>query len=66
LAARKKVPQFIADVISLYESVQMGVVTHKQLTDDLRELAGVDIEAEWIKGREGDKDGRCEVDKNHN
>ena len=46
--AKKKAPKFIEDVASLYESVQMGVVTEQQLADSLYELAGVKIEAEWM------------------
>lgn len=49
--AKKKAPKFIEDVGSLYESVQMGIVTEQQLVDSLYELAGVKIEAEWIDKR---------------
>lgn len=34
--------------MSLYEAVQQGVVSDKQLADLLDELAGVKIEVEWI------------------
>lgn len=49
--AKKKAPKFIEDVASLYESVQMGIVTEQQLADSLYELAGVKIEAEWMDKR---------------
>lgn len=49
--AKKKAPKFIEDVISLYESVQAGVVTDEELAELLNELAGVNIEAEWLKKR---------------
>jgi hypothetical protein len=49
--AKKKAPKFIEDVISLYESVQAGVVTDEELAGLLSELAGVNVEAEWLKKR---------------
>ena len=49
--AKKKAPKFIEDVISLYESVQAGVVTDEELAGLLNELAGVNVEAEWLKKR---------------
>lgn len=55
--AKKKAPKFIEDVASLYESVQMGIVTEQQLADALYELSGVKIEAEWMKGRCKDEQG---------
>ena len=52
--AKKKAPKFIEDVISLYESVQAGVVTEKELADLLQDMAGVKIDADWLKTeREG-------------
>ena len=47
-SAKKRAPKFIEDVMSLYEAVQQGVVSDKQLADLLYELAGIKIEAEWI------------------
>lgn len=49
--AKKKAPKFIEDVISLYESVQAGVVTDEELAGLLNELAGINVEAEWLKKR---------------
>lgn len=49
--AKKKAPKFIEDVISLYESVQAGIVTDEELAGLLNELAGVNVEAEWLKKR---------------
>ena len=49
--AKKKAPKFIEDVISLYESVQAGAVTDEELAELLNELAGVNVEAEWLKKR---------------
>lgn len=47
-SAKKRIPKFIEDVISLYEAVQEGVVTDEQLADLLYEYAGVKIEADWL------------------
>lgn len=54
-SARKRIPKFIEDVISLYEAVQEGVVTDEQLADLLYEYAGVKIEADWLKGESEDE-----------
>lgn len=48
--AKKRAPKFIVDVISLYESVQAGVVTNEELAELLKEYADVTIEADWLKG----------------
>ena len=52
-SAKKKAPKFIEDVMSLYEAVQKGVVSDKQLADLLDELAGVKIDADWINKQDG-------------
>lgn len=49
--AKRKAPQFIEDVMSLYDSVEKGVVTEKELADLLFEYAGVKIEADWLKAK---------------
>jgi DNA-binding transcriptional MerR regulator len=54
-SARKRIPKFIEDVISLYEAVQKGVVSEQQLADLLDEYAGVKIEADWLKGEREDE-----------
>ena len=54
-SAKKRAPKFIEDVMSLYEAVQKGVVSDKQLADLLYELAGVKIDADWIKGNNNEK-----------
>lgn len=54
-SARKRIPKFIEDVISLYEAVQKGVVSEQQLADLLDEYAGVKIEADWLKGENEDE-----------
>ena len=50
-SAKKKAPKFIEDVISYYLSVQEGVVSEQELADLRYELAGVKVEAEWIRGK---------------
>ena len=54
-SAKKRIPKFIEDVISLYEAVQDGVVSEQQLADLLDEYAGVKIEADWLKGESKDE-----------
>ena len=54
-SAKKRAPKFIEDVISLYESVQEGVVTDQELADLLFDMAGVKIEADWLKGGKNDE-----------
>lgn len=49
-SAKKRAPQFIREVISLFHSANEGVVTKEQLADFLFETAGVKIEADWLKG----------------
>ena len=65
--AKQRMPKFIDDVMSLYESVSKGIVTNKELADSLYESTGIRIEAEWLKG--GVSDDVCEwriVDRPHN
>ena len=47
-SAKKRAPKFIEDVMGLYEAVEKGVVSEKQLADLLYELAGIKIEVDWI------------------
>ena len=54
-SAKKRAPKFIEDVMSLYDAVQHGVVSDKQLADLLDELAGVKIDADWMKGNDNEK-----------
>jgi hypothetical protein len=54
-SAKKRAPKFIEDVISLYESVQDGVVTERELADLLKEYAGITVNEEWLKKINRDK-----------
>ena len=51
--AKKKAPKFIEDVLSLYDSVQSGAVTQQELNELIWDLAGVKVDAEWMKLRKG-------------
>lgn len=50
--AKEKAPEFIEEVIGLYEAVQDGYVSDNQLAALLEEMAGVKIEAGWLKKNE--------------
>lgn len=49
-SAKKRAPKFIEEVTKYYLAVQEGVVTDQELADLLFDLAGVKIEADWLKG----------------
>ena len=51
-SAKQKLPKFIEQVASLFDSVQEGTVSEQELADLLYDLAGVKIEAEWMKKNE--------------
>lgn len=50
-SAKKRIPKFIDDVISLFDSVQSGVVSNEQLIDLVKEYAGIELKTEWDKRR---------------
>ena len=49
--AKDIAPGFIAEVISLYEAVQQGVVDDKQLADLLDDMAGGEISSKLLGGK---------------
>ena len=49
--AKKLAPEFIDEVIGLYEAVQDGLVSDDQLAEFLEEMAGVKIDADWLHSR---------------
>lgn len=57
-SAKKRMPQFIKEVLSLYEAVEMGVVDFQEISDLVYDLSGVRYEAEWMKGRKNEEK-RC-------
>lgn len=59
-SAKKRAPKFIDDVISLYESVQDGVVTERELADLLKEYAGHTVNELWLQKIERNKHERRE------
>ena len=54
--AKEKAPAFIEEVMGLYEAVQDGYVSDDQLSDLLMEMAGVEINADWLN-KESKKEG---------
>ena len=42
-------PEYVRSVMSLYESVEKGIVTDQELADLLHEYSGVNIEADWLE-----------------
>ena len=51
--AKRKAPKFIEEVINLYEAVQNGNVSEKELADLLEDMAGVKITADWLDKKGG-------------
>ena len=45
--AKKKMPEYIKEVLSLYESVQCGAVTREELNEEFKRLSGIDLIEEW-------------------
>ena len=54
--AKEKAPAFIEEVMGLYEAVQDGYVSDDQLSELLMEMAGVEINADWLN-EESKKEG---------
>ena len=50
-SAKKRASRYIKDVTSLYESVQAGTVSDRELADLLYDLAGIKIEAAWLEAK---------------
>lgn len=51
-SAKKRMPAFIKEVVSLYESIQVGAVTREEIVQTFEELSGMKLETEWYKLRE--------------
>lgn len=59
-SAKKKVPEFMKEVLSLYDSFQNGTVSFEELAAVLKEYAGMDVvDADWSNV----KDGRAYVER---
>ena len=50
-SAKKRMPGFIKEVCSLYEAVQNGNVSDRELADLLEDMAGIKIEAAWLEAK---------------
>lgn len=50
--AKRKIPEFIEKTMSLFDSLEKGVVEHAEMIELLEEYAGVKIDVEWAKKRE--------------
>jgi hypothetical protein len=50
-SAKKRAPKFVEDVLSLYKSVEAGVVTDRQLADLLEEYAHMEVRAVWLAAK---------------
>lgn len=49
--AKKKAPQFVKSFLSAYESVLLGVMTDEEIAEFLEDVAGMHIQADWLKGK---------------
>ena len=45
---------YIQSVLSLYESVEKGIVSDQELADLLHEYSGLNVEADWLEKRTED------------
>ena len=49
-SAKKKAPEFMKEVLSLYDSFQNGTVSFEELAAVLKEYAGMDVvDVTWLK-----------------
>ncbi len=48
-SAKKRIPEFVDKVSSLYESVQHGSVSYEQMVEEIKDLSGMEITADWLK-----------------
>lgn len=58
--AKRRAPEFIDKVLSLFDSVDKGIVTSEDLADLLKDVAGIDFETDWIKKRLEKEDDNIE------
>lgn len=50
-SAKKKIPEFIDKTMSLFDSIDKGIVTDEELIDLIKEYTGTTIEVEWDRRR---------------
>lgn len=49
--AKRKMPDFVKEVVSLYESIEVGAVSRAEILETFEELSGMKLEREWRKIR---------------
>lgn len=59
-SAKKRIPKFIDDIASLYDSYERGIVTDQDLADFLKEIAGIEITAKWLEARKKARERNAE------
>lgn len=50
--AKKRIPEFVKEVVSLYESIQVGAVTREEIIEEFEKNSGIKLEAEWYRAKE--------------
>lgn len=58
-SAKKRMPEYVREVVSLYESVQCGAVTREELNEEFRNLTGIDLLEEWKRVRKEKEEKRA-------
>ena len=49
--AKRRIPKYIDDVLSLFKSVEAGVVTEEDMLNEIKEYAGVDLKTYWYEAK---------------
>ena len=45
--SEKRIPDFVKEVVSLYESIEVGAVSRAEILETFEELSGMKLEREW-------------------
>lgn len=48
-SAKKRIPEFTEKYLNLLDAYQQKIVDWEQITEDLKEVTGMDFEAVWLK-----------------
>lgn len=54
-SAKKRIPEFTEKHMNLLDAYQQNIVDWQQVVDDLKDITGMDFEAEWLKGESQDE-----------